>query len=116
MKIRFQADNDVAPALVNGVLRHNSAIDFQTAQAAKLDGLPDPAVLALAAREGRLLISRDRKTMPRHFATFISNNHSSGVLLIKRHASLGEVIADLVLIWETSEAEEWYGSIAYIPL
>jgi hypothetical protein len=99
MKIRFQADNDVALALVNGVLRRNAAIDFQTAQAAQLDGLPDPEVLTLAAREGRMLVSRDRRSMPGHFTAFLSNNSSPGVLLIKRKASLGQLIEELVTIW-----------------
>jgi hypothetical protein len=116
MKICLQADNDVTPALVHGVLRHNPAIDFQTAQAAKLDGLPDPAVLALAAREGRLLVSRDRRTMPRHFADFISNNHSPGIFLLRRKVALGRAIEELILIWETSESDEWFNKITYIPL
>lgn len=116
MKIRFQADNDVAPALVHGVLRQNPAIDFQTAQAARLDGLSDPAVLALAAREGRLLVSRDRRTMPRHFADFISNNHCPGVFLLRRRVTIGRAIEELVMIWETSETDEWFNKITYIPL
>jgi hypothetical protein len=117
MKIRFQADNDVAPALVRGVQTRNPGMDFQTAQAAQLDGVPDPEVLAKAAAAGRLLVTHDLSTMPDHFADFISNNNfCPGVFLIPQDLPLGRAIEELVLIWETSEAEEWYGSIAHIPL
>ncbi|MBF2051545.1 MAG: hypothetical protein IGS54_29970 [Elainella sp. C42_A2020_010] len=48
------------------------SIDFQTALVAKLEGLPDRGVLAIAAQEGRILISHDQRTMPLHFADFIT--------------------------------------------
>jgi hypothetical protein len=47
-----------------------------------LHGLDDDVVLALAAREGRMLVSHDRRTMPRHFADFISNGTSVGLISI----------------------------------
>jgi hypothetical protein len=116
MKIRYQADNDVAPALVYGVQQRNSAIDFQTAQVAQLDGVLDPEVLAKASTDGRLLVTHDRSTMPQHFADFVSNNNfCPGVFLIAQDFPMGRAIEELVLIWETSEAEEWYGSIVHVP-
>ncbi len=72
MKVRFQADADLNEILVQAVLRREPSIDFQTAQAAGLQGLSDKDVLALAARAGRLLVTHDRKTMPRQFAEFMS--------------------------------------------
>ena len=49
MNIRYQADADLNQAIVTGVLRREPAIDFQTAFVAKLEGLKDPEVLAIAA-------------------------------------------------------------------
>jgi hypothetical protein len=37
-----------------------------------LRGVPDDQVLAEAAREGRILLSHDHRTIPRHFATFMT--------------------------------------------
>ena len=68
MKPRFQADADLDEDIVTGLLRREAYIDFQTAEAAGLRARVDPEVLHLAAREGRLLVSHDRKTMPLHFA------------------------------------------------
>jgi|GEM_PF-2185003 2-hydroxychromene-2-carboxylate isomerase len=55
MTIRFQADADLNRNIVAGVLRRGPAIDFQTAIAAKLEGLPDRDVLAIAQWLGILV-------------------------------------------------------------
>jgi len=59
-------------------------IDFQSADDAKLRGLSDPDVLALAAKEGRILVSHDCNTMPDHFAGFVASQHSPGVFILAR--------------------------------
>jgi len=64
------------------VRRRAPEIDFQSAHEAGLHGLDDDVVLALAAREGRMLVSHGRRTLPRHFADFISNRTSAGLILI----------------------------------
>ena len=63
MHIKFQADNDLERAIVNGVKRRQPAIDFQPAEEAQLEGLSDEDVLALAASEGRVLVSHDRQCL-----------------------------------------------------
>jgi hypothetical protein len=45
MKIRFQADNDLDQRIVVATKRLDPAIDFQTARALKLHGVPDTLVL-----------------------------------------------------------------------
>ena len=64
MSIRFQADNDLKRIIVDATLRREPRIDFQTAQAARLDDLDDEAVLRLAASQSRILVSHDKRTMP----------------------------------------------------
>jgi hypothetical protein len=62
--------------------RRAPAIDFQSVHEAGLHGLDDDVVLALATRAGRMLASHDRRTMPHHFADFISNKTSAGLILL----------------------------------
>ena len=64
MKIRFQADNDLRKTIVRGVARCAPEIDFRSAQMARLDGVPDSEVLAMAAREDRILVSHDFQKCP----------------------------------------------------
>lgn len=116
MRIRFQADADLSEDIVFGVLRRESQIDFQTAGEAGLRVLSDAQVLALAAREGRIVVSHDRKTMPRHFAEFLRTNSSPGLFIVSQKIDLTSVIEGLVLVWAASEAEEWVNRLVTIPL
>jgi hypothetical protein len=115
--VRFLADASLHHAIVTGCVRREPAIDFISARAAKLDGLTDPDVLAMAAAQGRILVTHDFRTMPRHFADFLATGATSpGVFLVKQHTPLASVIEDLVLIWTASTAEDWINRIVAIPL
>jgi hypothetical protein len=39
----------------------------------------------------------------------------TGLILVRQAAALGQVIDDLVLIVEASNAEEWEGKIVFLP-
>ena len=116
MKIRFQADADLRQAIVTAVMRLEPAIDFNTAIDAGLPGLPDPEVLALAAEAGRMLVTHDAKTMPRHFGDFLLEGTSPGVLIIPQHLPIAAAVDELVLIWSASEASEWVNRICRLPM
>ncbi|MBV6626283.1 MAG: DUF5615 family PIN-like protein [Rivularia sp. (in: Bacteria)] len=73
--IKFQADADLKQAIVTGTIRRQPSIDFQSANAAGLEGKKDPQVLAIAAQEDRILVTHDRKTMPAAFGNFIASYH-----------------------------------------
>jgi hypothetical protein len=52
--------------------------------------------------------------MPRHFAEFIAQQSSPGLILLSRKMSISESAAWLHLVWSASEAEEHANSIFYI--
>ena len=115
--IRFLADADLNEGIVAGCLRREPTMDFLSANAANLEGVPDPKVLALAAEQDRILVSHDFQTMPRHFGEFLQVRGSSpGVLLVPQYLPIGEAIDELVLIWGASDAQEWENRILRIPL
>lgn len=116
MKIRFQADADLNVDIVFGVLRRVPEIDFKTAAQAGLSGLGDEAVLDIAARANRILVSHDWKTMPYHFGKFVAVRFSPGVFIVPRKLGVGNTIEELVGIWSLSEAEEYANSIRRLPL
>ncbi len=116
MRIRFQADADLNQAIVAAVLRRLPEADFRTATDARLAGLHDLEVLAIAARDGRLLVTSDRQTMPGFFGEFITKTESPGVIVARQRLAVGEVLEDLALIWTASQAEEWTNRIVYLPL
>ena len=88
MKLRFQADNDLDQRIVVATRRLDPAIDFQTAHALKLHGLPDTLVLKRAAEAARILSQR----LP-----------------------VGKAAELLHLLWAASEAEEYVNIIYSLP-
>ncbi|MGB7552872.1 MAG: DUF5615 family PIN-like protein [Candidatus Korobacteraceae bacterium] len=117
MKVRFLADADLNKAIVTGVLRREPSVDFLTAHAAGLRRMTDPEVLALAAEQGRMLVSHDVGTMPAHFRAFRNaGRYSPGVFLVPQSLNLATAIDELLIIWLTSDASEWETRLLWLPL
>ena len=92
-------------------------MDFRSADSANLQGKTDLEVLSLAAQEGRILVTQDIRTMPRHFAAFLQRgDHSPGVILIPQTIRAAAAIDALVLVWAATEPAEWADRIVKMPL
>lgn len=91
MPIRFQADADLNQIIVSAVVRRSPEIDFRTATAAGLAGLKDADVLTLAANDGRILVTHDQATMPKHFGEFIRSATSPGLIVVPQSLAIREV-------------------------
>lgn len=113
--MRFQADADLKQAILKGTLRRHPNIDFQSADAAKLEGKTDQEVLAIAAHDSRISVSHDRRTMPAEFGKFVMARPSSGVLIVSQKLPVKDAVEALCLVWEASTAEEWINQIMSIP-
>jgi hypothetical protein len=116
LKIRFQADADLDENVVTGLRRREPSVDFQTTLEGQIRALHDLDVLARAASQGRILVSHDLRTMPRHFADFIVKGTSPGLLIVPQRTSTAAVIEELLLVWTASDGEEWVNRIAVLPL
>jgi Domain of unknown function (DUF5615) len=119
VKVRFQTDADFDRRIVRAILRREAAIDLQLATAARggagLRGISDAQVLAVAAQEGRMLLSHDHHTMPRHFGDFITTQASPGVIIIPQRMLISVAAEWIMTIWAASEAEEWVNQILLLP-
>src|SRR5688500_10944591 len=116
MKIRFSADADLSHLIVAALKRREPGVDFQTAREAGIEVLPDPQVLEVAARLGRVLVTHDRRSMHRHFGDFTQRYTSPGVFVVSQSFPPAEAAEELLLIWSATEAEEWVGRICALPL
>ena len=54
--------------------------------------------------------------MPAHFADFIQQQESPGVIVISQRVSVVRAIDELALVWEASRGEEWVNLIVELPL
>jgi len=116
MPIRFQADADLNQIIVSAVVRRFPEIDFRTATGAGLAGLNDAEVLALAAHDGRVLVTHDQTTMPRFFGEFIRSTPSPGLIVVAQSLAVREVVDALILVWAVTQPEEWTNRIVYLPI
>jgi hypothetical protein len=116
MTIRVQADLNLNQSILRAARRREPALDFQTAETAGLAGFPDSEVLTRAAADGRVLVTHDFQTMPRHFAAFITTRQSAGVLLMPPRLPIASAVDDLLIIWSTMAAAEWRNLMWYLPL
>lgn len=116
MKIKFLADENLRGAIVLGLRRREPSASFLQAYEAGAAGKDDLTVLQIAAEQNRILVSHDIKTVPKHFQHFVARRASPGVILIPQKLPVSTAIAQLVMIWVASEAEEWVNQIRFLPL
>jgi hypothetical protein len=114
LKIRFQADANLNPSIGLGLQRRAPDLDFRNALGVIPDGLIDSDVLALAARDGRVLVTADVRTMPACFTDFIRHNQSPGLILLRGTMSIGEVINSLLELWESWDSSDLRNQLRWL--
>ena len=56
------------------------------------------------------------RTMPYHFAQFIKESTSSGVIIVSQQISVYQFVEDIILIWSATEMDDWTNRIASLPI
>ena len=114
---RFLADNDLNDAIAVGVMRREPAAEFARLRGLGLETRSDSEVLDFAARENWIVVSHDVNTMSEAASTRLATGlPMNGLLLAHQRSPVSAIIESLLLIWAASEAEEWVGQIAFLPL
>lgn len=117
--IKYILDENLPRMLKNQLLFHERSMDVLLVgenQAPPLGAL-DPDILDWIEQNNRILVSRNRSTMPMHLKEHIAKgNHIPGILLIRKDVLLGKLVEDLYLIWAASKPEEYRDQIVYLPL
>ena len=102
---------------MRGVLRRNPETDLLRAQDAGLSGADDPEVLEWAAREGRVLLTRDASTMTRHaYDRVRAGLPMPGVFEVPQSLPVGRAIEEILLVAGLSLEGEWVDQVRYLPL
>jgi hypothetical protein len=121
MPLAFLLDENLRGLLYRHVRRHNAMGEppLDVVRVGDPPDLPrgseDPDILRWAERHGRILISRDVNTMPRHLAEHLrAGGHTPGLFLL-RPAPLPVVVGFLVLAAYASDPSEWEGRVEFVP-
>jgi hypothetical protein len=84
-------------------------------------GAEDPEVQALAAREGRIVVSKDKATL-RDFAAQRTERgeRMPGALIIRPAylrglSGLGGIIRELCEVNDSTDSQDWEGVVRFIP-
>ena len=79
-------------------------------------GTPDADLLHYLELSQRLLVTDNRESMPEHLREhWAEGGHIWGLFWVHPHLSTGRLAQELVMVWETSEAEEWMEITDWIP-
>jgi hypothetical protein len=116
--MRFLADENFDGHILEGVLHRNLAFDVIRVQDTEIYQAADPVILEWAAREGRILLTHDVKTMVGFANERIDAGlPMPGVIDVNKQAmSLGQGIEELLSILGASEAPDWENLVAYLPM
>ena len=116
-RVRFLGDHDLKDPIVDGLLRVLPEAEFWRARELGLARHADVDLLEAAASAGLIIVSHDVNTMRASaYARVRAGQLMPGLLLVHQVSPVGPVVRSLALIWSASEAEEWYGEVAFLPL
>jgi len=80
-------------------------------------GSSDPEILEWIEKNGYILVTENRSTMPVHLKEhWAKGGHVLGVFFLRPFVSLSAVIEDLYLIWLVADSEEFVDQTFYLPL
>ncbi len=106
-------DHDILRALIRAVPRLDAVTAFEIGMAKA----SDPQLLIWAAKEERVIVTHDRRTMPAHAADLMSvGKNVAGLFVVPRALPLRQAIEDLALAVTCSQNAEWVNVIRYLPL
>lgn len=115
--IRLLADENFDNRILRGIRRENISADIVRVQDTEVYQAEDARVLEWAAQEGRIVLTHDLKTMPRHaYERVRDGKPMPGVILVNLDASIGAVIEDMLIALGASDAAEYEGQVVHIPL
>lgn len=117
--VRFLLDENTPHAIGDQLMRRSADIGvyFMGVPPAPRLGTLDPEILLWLEQEDVLLVTRNRRSMPRHLHDHIQAGHSiPGIFAIRAQAPIGVTIEDLLLIAVTMQPNEYRNQIIYLPL
>lgn len=114
--LRFLADENLDYDIVRGVWQRRPDVDILSMKEADLMGRDDPDILAFAAKEGRVVLSHDARTMTR-FATdrIVAGEAMPGLVIVKVGATLRKSIDDILLLVECADVDDLRNRIEFVP-
>ena len=115
--MRLAADENFNNDILRGLRLRLPDVDIIRIQDTDIAGTEDPKVLEWTAKEQRILLTHDIKTMTKYGYERVRQGLSMpGVIEIKASLDVGLAIEELVIFIECSFEGEWEGKIVFLPI
>jgi hypothetical protein len=119
MTIRYLLDEHIDPVYRTQLLRADPDLEVWIIgdPGAPPRGTLDPDILVWCEENDFVLVTNNRKSMPRHLRDhLILARHVPGILVVSLTMTMGQLIDELVLIAAASGIDEYHDMILYLPL
>ncbi len=114
--LRLLMDEDVHGAIPAGLRRREAAIDLVRVQDVGLSGATDSAILARAAREGRVVVSLDKKTLAAEAWHRVAQQlPMSGVAILRNLLTVAKAIDELYVFAVAGNPDDLRDLVVYLP-
>jgi predicted nuclease of predicted toxin-antitoxin system len=115
--LRLAADENFDNDILKELLRQRPELDIIRVQDAGHSGANDPTVLEWASQQERILLTHDKRTMPKFaYDRLREGLPMPGVLLVSREPSIGDIVEDILIQIEATPSDEWQGQVRYVPI
>jgi hypothetical protein len=118
-RIRYLLDENTPHVVRNRLLQRERNIEVLAVgdDTAPSIGAPDAELPRWIEENSYILVSRNRRTLPHHLREHVkAGHHVPGIFLLRRQYPFGQVIEDLLLIWESGDPKEYQDQLIYLPL
>ncbi len=111
------SDENFNGDIIRGLFLRQPNLDLLRVQDVGLREVDDPAILAWAASNQRILLTHDRATMPDFaYDRLVRGEPMAGMFVVNDRMPIRQVLDELLLLIDCSEQAEWNGVVLYLPL
>ena len=111
------SDENFNGDIVRGLFLRQPNLDLLRVQDVGLLEVDDPAILAWAASNERILLTHDRATMPDFaYDRLVRGEPMAGMFVVNDRMPIRQALDELSLLIDCSEQAEWNGVVLYLPL
>ncbi|MCF4966570.1 DUF5615 family PIN-like protein [Nostoc sp. CMAA1605] len=111
------SDENFNGDIIRGLFLRHPNLDLIRVQDVGLREVDDPAILAWAASNERILLTHDRATMPDFaYQRLVRGESMAGLFVVNDRMPIRQAIDELLLLIDGSEQAEWKEVVLYLPL
>jgi predicted nuclease of predicted toxin-antitoxin system len=115
--LRLLSDENFNGDVIRGLFLRQPTLELIRVQDVGLQEANDPAILAWAAINERILLTHDRATMPDFaYSRLVAGQLMAGLFVVNDRMPTRQVINEILLLIECSAQADWKGVVLYLPL